>query len=211
MTAEYLLPITCATRKSRLIFVSAIACAMVCPRGHATPAEVAAMRQPGRALVLIKFPHRQKHAQQVEEYHKLLRDDAAAVSVVTVCTCVWLKQPRSRWFTIVDGDNALIERAKHFAHILNRIEGCRSYVFSGQWTESKDQIRMDVRLRSERVLPDAAALERTGTAQNICPECGHQFKGKGFDGIDAHWRAKHEAIMPYRKAWLLLKAGTYRR
>jgi putative transcriptional regulator len=42
-----------------------------------------------------------------------------------------------------------------------------------------------------------------------CPECDYQFKGKGFDGIDAHWRAKHEHIMPYEKAWPLIKSGTY--
>jgi len=34
-------------------------------------------------------------------------------------------------------------------------------------------------------------------SQNVCPECGYRFKGRGFDGIDAHWRAKHEAVMPY--------------
>lgn len=24
-----------------------------------------------------------------------------------------------------------------------------------------------------------------------CPECDHVFQGNGWDGIDAHWRAKH--------------------
>jgi hypothetical protein len=47
--------------------------------------------------------------------------------------------------------------------------------------------------------------------QNICPECGRRFKGNGFDGIDAHWRAKHEHIMPYSKAWPLIRSGTYPR
>jgi transposase len=46
--------------------------------------------------------------------------------------------------------------------------------------------------------------------QKTCPECGYVFRGNGFDGIDAHWRAKHEYIMPYRQAWPLIKAGTYR-
>jgi len=41
------------------------------------------------------------------------------------------------------------------------------------------------------------------TVPNICPECGHQFRGNGFDGVDAHWRAKHEHIMPYSEAWPL--------
>ena len=35
----------------------------------------------------------------------------------------------------------------------------------------------------------------------ICPECGHVFKGNGWDGIDAHWRAKHEDVMPYSEFW----------
>lgn len=47
--------------------------------------------------------------------------------------------------------------------------------------------------------------------QNVCPECSHQFQGNGFDGIDAHWRANHEQLMPYKKAWPLIKSGTYLR
>lgn len=43
----------------------------------------------------------------------------------------------------------------------------------------------------------------------VCPECGHVFKGNGWDGIDAHWKSKHEAVMPYEEAWPLLKSGTY--
>jgi len=45
----------------------------------------------------------------------------------------------------------------------------------------------------------------------MCPECGYRFRGKGFDGIDAHWRAKHERLMPYGVAWPLIKSGMYRR
>lgn len=35
----------------------------------------------------------------------------------------------------------------------------------------------------------------------ICPVCSHLFKGNGWDGIDAHWRSKHEDIMPYEDFW----------
>lgn len=35
----------------------------------------------------------------------------------------------------------------------------------------------------------------------VCPECGHVFKGNGWDGIDAHWRAKHEQVMSYENFW----------
>jgi len=36
-----------------------------------------------------------------------------------------------------------------------------------------------------------------------CPEpgCNHVFRGNGWDGIDAHWRAHHESIMPYEQFW----------
>ena len=45
--------------------------------------------------------------------------------------------------------------------------------------------------------------------QKACPECWHVFQGNGWDGIDAHWRAKHEDIMPYAEAWPLLRDGKY--
>jgi len=49
----------------------------------------------------------------------------------------------------------------------------------------------------------------TGT-HRVCPECGHEFQGNGWDGIDAHWRAKHSHIMRYVDAWPLIAAGEYR-
>ncbi|SFL38699.1 hypothetical protein SAMN04488004_11678 [Loktanella salsilacus] len=45
--------------------------------------------------------------------------------------------------------------------------------------------------------------------KKVCPECGHVFKGNGWDGIDAHWKSKHEDVMPYDDAWPLLKSGAY--
>ncbi len=56
---------------------------------HTTVAEVAAMRHSGRAIALIKFPGRgENHARQIETYHNLLRDQAGAISIATVRTCV---------------------------------------------------------------------------------------------------------------------------
>lgn len=48
--------------------------------------------------------------------------------------------------------------------------------------------------------------------QKVCPECGHEFQGNGWDGIDGHWRGKngHEDVMSYEEAWPLLKSGNYR-
>jgi hypothetical protein len=45
----------------------------------------------------------------------------------------------------------------------------------------------------------------------VCPECDQIFKGNGWDGIDAHWRAKHERLMPYKEAWPLIQSGSYKR
>jgi hypothetical protein len=37
--------------------------------------------------------------------------------------------------------------------------------------------------------------------QKTCPICSHHFQGNGWDGVDAHWRSKHEAFMPYQNFW----------
>ena len=52
-------------------------------------------------------------------------------------------------------------------------------------------------------------VEEAGESRKVCPECGHVFQGNGWDGIDAHWRSKHEDIMPYEEAWPLLRDGKY--
>lgn len=52
-------------------------------------------------------------------------------------------------------------------------------------------------------------MGREVAIQRACPECWHVFQGNGWDGIDAHWRAKHEDIMPYAEAWPLLRDGKY--
>jgi hypothetical protein len=40
-----------------------------------------------------------------------------------------------------------------------------------------------------------------------CPECGYVFRGGTWGGIDAHWKADHSQIMPYKEAWPIIKAG----
>ena len=34
-----------------------------------------------------------------------------------------------------------------------------------------------------------------------CPECGHVFRGRGWDGIEAHWRARHTGVTTYEEFW----------
>jgi hypothetical protein len=43
----------------------------------------------------------------------------------------------------------------------------------------------------------------------VCPECGHVFSTHGWDGIDAHWRSKHENVMSYENAWKLISEDKY--
>lgn len=50
-----------------------------------------------------------------------------------------------------------------------------------------------------RCLACRRALPKVGRA--TCPVCGHVFRGRGWDGIDAHWRARHLDVMPYREFW----------
>lgn len=51
------------------------------------------------------------------------------------------------------------------------------------------------------------AAQDKAKVDNVCPECGHQFRGNGFDGIDAHWRAKHEHVMTHGEARPLITTG----
>jgi predicted amidophosphoribosyltransferase len=39
-----------------------------------------------------------------------------------------------------------------------------------------------------------------------CPECGYAFRGAGWDGVEAHWKARHLGAMPYREFWASLCA-----
>ncbi len=54
-------------------------------------------------------------------------------------------------------------------------------------------------------------IEHGYTLAKVCPECGHVFQGKGWTGIDAHWKSKHRDIMSYKEAWALIKAGKYKK
>ncbi|MCW6511402.1 hypothetical protein [Lichenifustis flavocetrariae] len=71
------------------------------------------------------------------------------------------------------------------------------------------QDRMPATKRPERS-PESKEARAERTEPKICPECRHAFQGSGWDGIDAHWKAKHDKVMPYAEAWPMLKAGTYK-
>jgi predicted DNA-binding protein len=63
-----------------------------------------------------------------------------------------------------------------------------------------------------RLIEDDARMASSIEAakpRKVCPECGHRFRGNGWDGIDAHWRKNHERVLPYEMAWPLILAGKY--
>ncbi len=48
--------------------------------------------------------------------------------------------------------------------------------------------------------------KRRGTKVCPAPGCGHVFQGNGWDGIDAHWKAKHaKDICRYDVFWEMLQ------
>jgi hypothetical protein len=34
-----------------------------------------------------------------------------------------------------------------------------------------------------------------------CPECDHVFAGRGWETLDAHWKANHLDVGPYEDLW----------
>ena len=90
--------------------------------------------------------------------------------------------------------------------------------FSQDEQAKLDSAAARIGMNPERLVTHVVAaylsVENDGTISRVerrksCPECGHQFRGNGFDGIDAHWRANHEGIMPYSQAWPLIQSGEY--
>jgi hypothetical protein len=171
------------------------------------------MRQPGRAVVVIKFPGRTNHDTQLSEFHEMLREQTGSASIVTLRTHVSLRYPSIRWFTIIDADDVLVARARQFAQKLSGTDRCVATVLCARRCDDgqEGQTMIGAKRRPINLTPDSRATDQNRSVENVCPECGYRFKGNGFDGIDAHWRAKHEGIMPYKDAWPLVKSGDYHR
>jgi hypothetical protein len=206
---SWVLDIKAALAGSRIVFLDPDN-GIGTTKRHATMAEIQTLRRPGQAIVVIKFPARESHDGQLTRYHASLRAQTGCSSLATLRTTVLIKQPTSRWFTIIDADETLMARAERFAHLLNEIAGCKCDFVRAPLvdTEPAPAISGSSRQRSSW---STSATERDTASdpRKACPECGQIFKGRGFDGIDAHWRAKHEAVMPYALAWPLVKSGRY--
>lgn len=46
---------------------------------------------------------------------------------------------------------------------------------------------------------------RRGTKVCPAPGCGKELQGNGWDGIDAHWKSKHNDICSYEDFWEMLQ------
>ena len=67
-------------------------------------------------------------------------------------------------------------------------------------------------VRAERAVAPAVPPRPTpkiagSPITKACPECGLVFRGGTWGGIDAHWKALHNDIMPYKDAWPIIKLG----
>lgn len=82
-----------------------------------------------------------------------------------------------------------IELLKRENHVLReRIRNLEKLVTLPVGTLERDDCLM-----CQRDLP--ATLPRR------CPECDHVFAGKGWEGLDAHWKAHHLDLMSYETLW----------
>ena len=92
--------------------------------------------------------------------------------------------------------------------------------FTPEQEAKLNQIAKSEGVPPDRLVRDAALglIEADGSdsestqgapIRKLCPECGHRFRGNGWDGIDAHWRSRHEGVLPYEFAWPLIQSGRY--
>jgi hypothetical protein len=101
---------------------------------HATYEEIRLLRRTGRAIVFIKLPGHTPHDEQVRQRHEKLMAETGAASAITLRTSISQPRkagspyliPRQRWFTIVDPDATLIERARVFCAALSSVRRVRA-------------------------------------------------------------------------------------
>ncbi len=101
---------------------------------HLTIEEIHKLRRIGRAVSFITFPARTPHEQQVTRLHERLHQATDTRNIITVRTSISVrgpngKQPRARWFTVIDGDQKTHTACKLFGDRLRTILGARIHVY----------------------------------------------------------------------------------
>ena len=85
----------------------------------------------------------------------------------------------------------------------------RTLEFVKKWSPNFE-LHTPQRLLPSRTPYTAEVISKKNNRKKIgktCPECGHQFGGAGWTGIDSHWKTHHENIMSYNDAWPFIKLG----
>lgn len=103
---------------------------------------------------------------------------------------VYWRRFSNRTFFIVNPTKEIRDRAQHFVHMWGKhCELITPIGSAPKWSGKRSTTSLSSRLAK------------------LCPECSHRFKGLGWGGIDAHWKAQHKDIMSYDQAWPLIKQG----
>ncbi|MDF0598387.1 DUF429 domain-containing protein [Psychromarinibacter halotolerans] len=128
---------------------------------------------------------------------------------------IFRRRPPEETAVIGDRDNGYIVTpvTSETMDVLVRSAALRNVPMNVAW--SRDAVRVPSALQLARpgYLPYPAGEVgkaddgRDLSVQKRCPVCGHLFRGKGWSGIDAHWKALHEDLMPYAEAWEAIAAG----
>ena len=166
---------------------------------HATWEELRAISRPDRTLVIIKFPGRTNHCEQVRAYHARILSCPGFSSLLTLRISVRIGQvPRTRWFTIINGSTEIEKRANEYAEKIKAVKGCTVHISTGkECTEAAASLAKPVQTKG------------ANSPKKICPACDHTFGGLGWCGIDSHWKNNHLSEMSYEEAWKLIKCGRY--
>ena len=159
-----------------------------------------------------------------EELARLERATKADQDILDALICLtigWTWRYNPRIESMVIGDNSsgymVTPVSPHTRPIL---EGAASRIHvpvDGLWgtdasrtidqTGSSGRIPRESEPAKKEIDHETRSNAKQASICKNCPECGRQFRGSGWGGIDAHWRAYHEDIMPYHEAWPIFRNG----
>lgn len=108
------------------------------------------------------------------------------------------------WLSRADQDGSL---AICFAPDLAPDERARAHVEGWILGVTSAKRRSSGKRPARADAPSPVQIRTAPPDAKTCPECGHAFRGGSWGGIDAHWKALHGGIMPYRDAWPIIRAG----
>ena len=122
------------------------------------------------------------HAKEIQHWLSLLGNDSIAL---------YWRHLSNRTFFIIHPDREIKQLVREFA---------------SKWAPYFELHELTTKIITDNSDAPDRQLGQMDSGKS-CPECGHVFKGNGWGGIDAHWRARHVHIMSYSMAWPLIKQG----